>query len=80
MGHSFGGKVALLYARDVAASLRDVWVLDSPPGVRPLDEGGVGYRNATAVPVPADGLITVLISDEDGSTVDCTFSFVIHRP
>lgn len=31
-GHSFGGKVALSYARDFAAELRTLWVLDSPPG------------------------------------------------
>ncbi len=34
LGHSFGGKVALLYARDHAAELRQVWVMDSTPAVR----------------------------------------------
>jgi esterase len=33
LGHSFGGKVALVYARS-AASLRQVWVIDSHPGRR----------------------------------------------
>jgi pimeloyl-ACP methyl ester carboxylesterase len=33
MGHSFGGKVALVYGRDVAPpSLRHLWVLDAVPG------------------------------------------------
>jgi esterase len=35
MGHSFGGKVALMVARDHApAGLRQVWVMDSTPAVR----------------------------------------------
>ncbi|MDB4949957.1 MAG: ybfF [Gemmatimonadetes bacterium] len=34
LGHSFGGKVALLYARDHADGLRQVWVMDSTPAVR----------------------------------------------
>jgi len=59
VGHSFGGKVALLYARDIAASLRDVWVLDAPPGVRPLD-GGDGsvervFETLGRVPLPIAG-------------------------
>jgi len=37
-GHSFGGKVALTYARDYAAELETAWVLDSPPG--PARPGG----------------------------------------
>ncbi len=32
VGHSFGGKVALCYARDHGSGLRTVWSLDSPPG------------------------------------------------
>ena len=32
-GHSFGGKVALVYAREVANDLRELWLLDSPPGL-----------------------------------------------
>lgn len=32
VAHSFGGKVALTFARDVAASLRRVWLLDAPAG------------------------------------------------
>ena len=35
MGHSFGGKVALLYAQHHAGGgLRQVWVMDSTPAVR----------------------------------------------
>lgn len=32
IGHSFGGKVALAYARDHGADLRQCWVLDAVPG------------------------------------------------
>ncbi|MBI4879396.1 MAG: alpha/beta hydrolase [Planctomycetes bacterium] len=31
-GHSLGGKVALVYARDLPQGLEEVWSLDSPPG------------------------------------------------
>lgn len=34
MGHSFGGKVALLYAQHHGDGLRQVWVMDSTPAVR----------------------------------------------
>jgi esterase len=34
LGHSFGGKVALAYARENPAGLRQVWVMDSTPAVR----------------------------------------------
>jgi esterase len=34
LGHSFGGKVALLYASHHADELRQVWVMDSTPAVR----------------------------------------------
>ena len=34
LGHSFGGKVALAYARDYGAALREVWVIDSTPEAR----------------------------------------------
>jgi pimeloyl-ACP methyl ester carboxylesterase len=34
IGHSFGGKVALLYARRADDSLRQVWVMDSTPASR----------------------------------------------
>lgn len=34
IGHSFGGKVALVYAREQASSLEQVWSLDAPPGLR----------------------------------------------
>src|SRR5262245_56271081 len=32
LGHSFGGKVALVAARDLP-SLEQVWMLDCPPGI-----------------------------------------------
>jgi pimeloyl-ACP methyl ester carboxylesterase len=32
VGHSFGGKVVLEYARSFASDLKTLWVLDSPPG------------------------------------------------
>lgn len=35
LGHSFGGKVALLYAQHHADELAQVWVMDSTPAVRP---------------------------------------------
>ncbi|HEV7590638.1 MAG TPA: alpha/beta hydrolase [Longimicrobium sp.] len=34
LGHSFGGKVALAYARHHGDELRQVWVIDSTPAVR----------------------------------------------
>lgn len=34
IGHSFGGKVALEYARQGASALEQVWALDSNPGVQ----------------------------------------------
>lgn len=34
LGHSFGGKVALLYAREHGDELRQVWVMDSTPAAR----------------------------------------------
>lgn len=37
MGHSFGGKVALMYAREHGAALEQVWVIDSTPEARAPD-------------------------------------------
>lgn len=34
LGHSFGGKVALMYARHHGDELRQVWMMDSTPAVR----------------------------------------------
>jgi esterase len=34
LGHSFGGKVALAYARENPAHLRQVWVMDSTPAIK----------------------------------------------
>jgi pimeloyl-ACP methyl ester carboxylesterase len=37
MGHSFGGKVALMYARNHGNELKQVWVIDSTPDARTPD-------------------------------------------
>jgi pimeloyl-ACP methyl ester carboxylesterase len=54
IGHSFGGKVALEYARQGASALEQVWALDSNPGVqrenREVDSVIRAIRNVT---VPA---------------------------
>jgi esterase len=53
LGHSFGGKVALLYARDHAEGLRQVWVMDSTPAVRE-PEGSAWSMIAGVRSLPAD--------------------------
>ncbi|MFH0944834.1 MAG: alpha/beta hydrolase [Planctomycetota bacterium] len=57
-GHSFGGKVALVYARDFPEGLRAVWSLDSPPGpvsaagrALPSDAGWL-LREVKQIPLP----------------------------
>ncbi|MEX2281154.1 MAG: alpha/beta hydrolase [Gemmatimonadota bacterium] len=35
LGHSFGGKVALQYARDHGELLQQLWIIDSTPDARP---------------------------------------------
>jgi pimeloyl-ACP methyl ester carboxylesterase len=53
LGHSFGGKVALLYAQHHAEGLAQVWVMDSTPAVRP--PGGSAWEMIEAVrSLPAD--------------------------
>lgn len=42
LGHSFGGKVALTYARDHGAALRQIWLIDSTPESRPA--GGSAWQ------------------------------------
>jgi esterase len=42
LGHSFGGKVALAYARDHGDGLKQVWVIDSTPEARP--PGGSAWQ------------------------------------
>ena len=37
LGHSFGGKVALMYAREHAPTIDQVWVIDSTPDARTPD-------------------------------------------
>ncbi len=59
VGHSFGGKVALVYAREQASSLEQVWVLDAPPGLRSGDgtRGDVEnvFERVGEVPLPVPG-------------------------
>jgi pimeloyl-ACP methyl ester carboxylesterase len=46
IGHSFGGKVALVYARDFRPQgLRDVWVLDANPSARDPDGRASGDQD-----------------------------------
>jgi esterase len=42
LGHSFGGKVALMYARHHADELKQVWVIDSTPEAR--EPGGSAWE------------------------------------
>lgn len=56
IGHSFGGKVAIEYARQTAPALEQVWVLDSLPGARDeLDDSEIArvIRAVRSVPMPA---------------------------
>jgi esterase len=56
IGHSFGGKVALEYARQGASGLSQAWALDSVPGAQAESEGSEILRVISAVravPVPA---------------------------
>jgi pimeloyl-ACP methyl ester carboxylesterase len=56
IGHSFGGKVAIEYARQGASALQQVWVLDSVPGAQdPTNQAEVAQVMAAvrAVPMPA---------------------------
>ncbi len=55
IGHSFGGKVALMFAQAFPQGLRQAWALDSTPGIkREADGGEVGhvYRTLLEVPTP----------------------------
>lgn len=47
LGHSFGGKVALMYARRHGAALEQIWVIDSTPESRP--PGGSAWDMLGAV-------------------------------
>jgi esterase len=53
LGHSFGGKVALAYARENPAGLRQVWVIGSTPAIRV--PSGAAWRMIDVVrSLPAD--------------------------
>lgn len=47
LGHSFGGKVALMYAEHHTDDLRQVWVMDSTPATR--EPSGSAWRMIEAV-------------------------------
>lgn len=72
IGHSFGGKVALEFARQgLAANLQQVWVLDSLPGVHLTPEDSEITRviaAVRAVPVPAESrrAVTLHLTRESG--------------
>lgn len=57
VGHSFGGKVALAWARDHAEGLKAAWILDSVPGPVSPDAGPADakevFRAVRSAPVPA---------------------------
>jgi len=56
IGHSFGGKVALEYARQGSRALRQVWVLDAVPGAQgegDQTEIAAVIRAVRSVPMPA---------------------------
>lgn len=44
VGHSFGGKVALTYARDHGGGLREVWALDAAPGARTPEDDPLSHE------------------------------------
>jgi esterase len=49
IGHSFGGKVSIEYARQGAAELEQVWVLDAVPGAQDASNGNEISRVISAV-------------------------------
>jgi pimeloyl-ACP methyl ester carboxylesterase len=55
IGHSFGGKVAIEYARQGAPRLEQVWVLDAVPGAQGGDPTEISdvIRAVRSVPMPA---------------------------
>lgn len=68
IGHSFGGKVALEYARRAPPELEAVWVLDSNPGPQGPDEHGeidTVLRAIRAVPMPASTRADVVSALEE---------------
>lgn len=49
IGHSFGGKVACVFAREAVATLRSLWLLDTPPGRVALVDRATGDDSVTRV-------------------------------
>ena len=80
IGHSFGGKVALVYAREHATpALRDVWVLDANPSARdPRGSGGAAtehevvsvLRTLRSIPTPvaSRAVLTEALTSQGYST------------
>ncbi len=66
IGHSFGGKVALVYARDHGGALEQLWSLDSPPGPSPGErvaresEAGRVLAALREIPVPVSHRTAVI--------------------
>ncbi len=46
LGHSFGGKVALMYGKRAAGAVDDLWIIDSTPEARPPGGGAAGMLRA----------------------------------
>ena len=53
LGHSFGGKVALMYAREHGTALGQVWVVDSTPDAR-VPDGSAWHMLQLLRSVPRD--------------------------
>lgn len=75
IGHSFGGKVALAYARDHGAALDDVVLVDSPPTTTDARRGRKEIERVLAVL----GEIALPIADR-GALVDALLSRGLSEP
>lgn len=53
LGHSFGGKVALMYGREHGAALRRLWIIDSTPDAR-VPDGSAWHMLHLLKRLPAD--------------------------
>jgi pimeloyl-ACP methyl ester carboxylesterase len=53
LGHSFGGKVALLYGREHGAALERLWIIDSTPDAR-VPDGSAWHMLHLLQRLPAD--------------------------
>ena len=85
LGHSFGGKVALVYSRDPATPLRRVWVADSTPDAREPHGSAYGMlRVLRESPGPfaerLDGVQAVLDHGYAPSVARWMSTNLIHSP